>query len=130
MNPLIKSCSLQPFTQKILQRHVGIVVIPHKLGSETLPLCFLDLSQNSNSKAPHTTKNRKILNHHSTGRAKKCLKMSQINKKITRNMPATNKIWAHTGTLIQCALFKEILANSYKTLVCTGTGTHKTARFF
>ena len=42
-----------------------------KVRSETLPLYFLDLSNNSNPKTRHTTKKpRKMLNHYLTGRAK------------------------------------------------------------
>ena len=102
---------------------------PIKLGSETLPLYFLYLSQNNTTEVPRTTKNRKIFNHHPTGRAKKCLKMSQVNKKITRNTPATNKVLACTGSLIQLALFKEISVTNYKTLVRSGTNMRNSSIF-
>ena len=51
--------------------------------------------------------------------------MSQVNKKITRKIPATNKILVRTGSLIRAALFKEIPATNSKTLVRTGTGTQE-----
>ena len=38
---------------------VGLMVIPIKLGSESLPLCFLDLRHNNNPR-PHKTKKRNI----------------------------------------------------------------------
>ena len=41
---------------------VGLMVIPIKLESESLPLCILDLRHNK-SKAPQNKKNKKILNH-------------------------------------------------------------------
>ena len=51
--------------------------------------------------------------------------MSQGNKKIkARKVLATKKEFLiRTSSLIQSALFKEILATSYKILARTGTGT-------
>ena len=51
--------------------------------------------------------------------------MSQGNKKIkARKVPGTKKEFLiRTSSLIQPALFKEILATSYKILARTGTGT-------
>ena len=50
--------------------------------------------------------------------------MSQTNKNITREIAATNnKIFVCAGSLIQRALFKEIPATNYKTLVHTGNCT-------
>ena len=58
--------------------------------------------QDTTTLKPHTTKNRKILNHHTIGRLvdRYMTKISQGNKKITtRKVPATNnKIFVLTGS--------------------------------
>ena len=75
---------------------------PSNVGSETVPLCFLDLTNNNNTKVPTKQKKGNISNHHLTGRV---TKMTQVNQTIARKIPATNKILVHTGSLIQPVCF-------------------------
>ena len=63
------SIILNPSVQEKCMQ-VGLMVIPIKLESESLPLCILDLRHNK-SKAQQNKKNKKILNHdHLIGRTK------------------------------------------------------------
>ena len=124
MNPLVQSCTNSP---KKYDRDIWVelLVIPlFKIGSETLPLCSLDLSHYSNPKGPHTTKKQKNIKP-SPGRYEKDMtKLLQVNKNITRKYrQQIIKFWFVPVSFILPALFKETQATSYKNLVCAGTGT-------
>ena len=62
MNPLVQTSNQSP---KISDRNmhamqVGLMEIPVKLGSESLPLCFSDLRHKSNPKTPQNENQKNI----------------------------------------------------------------------
>ena len=59
MNPLVQTSSHSP-KHYGRDMQVGLMEILLKLGSESLPLCFLDLRYNNNPKAPHNDKQKNI----------------------------------------------------------------------
>ena len=64
MNPLVQTSSHSPKnSDKDMHASRTYDNSRIKLGSESLPLCLLDLKHNNNPTAPQT-KNRVILNHH------------------------------------------------------------------
>ena len=103
MKPLVHTFSHLP-------KHYGrdiqvrLVAIPHQVRKWVIPLVLFDLRHNNNPKAPHTTKNKKILNHYSIAisKAKTWLKYHKETKKITRRkIPAkNNKVLVRTGSLL------------------------------
>ena len=76
MNPLVQTSKHSPKNSD-RDMHASRTYGNSPLGSESFPLCFLDLRHNNNPKAPHKKnkkKNRKILNHnHSIGKTKDIL---------------------------------------------------------
>ena len=72
MNPLVQTSKHSPKNSSDRDMHASRTYGNSPLGSESFPLCFLDLRHNNNPKAPQKKrKNRKILNHnHSIGKTK------------------------------------------------------------
>ena len=66
VNPLVQTSSHSPKNYGRDMQVELTSILPIKLGSESLTLCFLDLRHNNNPKSPHN-KNRKTLNHNSIG---------------------------------------------------------------
>ena len=61
MKPLVQTSNHSPKNSD-RDIHASRTYGNSPLGSESFPLCFLDLKHNNNTKAPQN-KNRKILNH-------------------------------------------------------------------
>ena len=100
MNRLVQSCSHSP---KNYDRDIWFGSShQNRAGSETLPLCLLDLGRNSNPKARHTTtKNKKYKTITGLVGQRYMTKMSQSNKKIRikEKLPKNNKVLVLIGRL-------------------------------
>ena len=58
MNPLIQTSNHSPKNSDRDVHQVGLILI--KLGSESLPFCFLELRPDNNPKAPQNAKQKNI----------------------------------------------------------------------